>query len=428
MKKQKRNNKSVFWLMLLMLLITAGVLSWQGNSAAAEINNTLNGITNWSDEIHISTNSANGAFVPVIAYAPDGTVMVVYRHRTVGGFNIPYFTQSLGGSSWSNPAAVRNSPIDIPQVSVDFDTNSLAHAVWRTDTDIFHADENSWPGAGTPIVSTLESVLDPDIEVADDNTIHVVWAQGDTLSNIYHAYSQSGGAGWTLSPALATDTRKSIAPTVSMDNNGDVHVVWEERIFNVGQNEFITEIRYKKGTWVGNNLTFDANPTIISNSNINSNRPEIIAVGSDQVHVSYMEQVSEDEQYAMYGFYNGTVWLSPVPINNTAVGVNQSDPFFLITSLDVCGNSAYVFFHGSLSPTSKEQIQTGNSADGWNFIEQVTSSSNRSLNPSFVCNGSQQLFLAFTRIEESGPNAGTNQIYFLSQTGGGSFLPAIFSK
>jgi hypothetical protein len=423
----EKHFRYIYWLAPLVFLMGMGMLTLQRSAVTAEINAPE---ALWGNEMRISTNSPTGAFVPVIDRAPDGTLMVIYRHRTAGGFNIPYFTQSTNeGTTWSTSAAVRNSASEIPQVSFAFDNNNVAHAVWRTDSDIIHAAEGQWPGPGTPIADTVETVLDPDIDVADNNTLHVVWAQGSDLQtlNIYHAYSQNGGAGWTTSQPLATNTNKSIAPAVSVDNNGNVHVAWEERTFNVDIGDFVTAIHYKKGTWAGNTLTFATNPTTVSNPDINSNRPDIVTTDDGRVHISYMELAAEDEQYAMYVLYNGTTWLPPVDTtNNSQVGVNQSDPFFLITTLDVCDNIAYLYYHGALSPTAKEQILGSNSGINWSFREQVTDTTTRSINPSLVCDGSR-LFLAFVRIEESGPNAGTNQVYFVT-TGGSSFIPAIFKK
>lgn len=422
-----KQSRYIYWLIPLVFLMAMGMLALQSSAVTAEINSPE---ASWGNEMHISTNAPNGAFVPIIDRAPDGTLMVVYRHRTGGGFNIPYFTRSTNnGATWSTPAAVRNSSSEIPQVSFAFDNNNVAHAVWRTASDILHADEGQWPGPGSPVVDTVEMVLDPDIDVADDNTLHVVWAQGLNLQslNIYHAYSTNGGVGWTVSQPLATNTSKSIAPVVSVDNNGDVHVAWEERIFNIDVGDFVTEIRYKKGTWSGNTLTFSAGPKTVSNPDVNSNRPDIVASDDGRVHVSYMELVTDDEQYAMYVLYNGTTWLPPVDTtNNNQVGVNQSDPFFLISTLGVCDNNAYIYYHGALSPTAKEQILGSNSGDNWSFREQVTDNTTRSINPSLVCYGSQ-LFLAFARIEESGPNAGTNQVYFIKSSSG-SFLPVVLNN
>lgn len=423
----EKHPRYIYWPALLVFLMGLGMVALQSSTVTAEINAPE---ALWGDEMHISTNASNGAFVPVIDRAPDGTLMVVYRHHTAGGYNIPYFTQSTNeGAAWSTPAVVRNSASEIPQVSFAFDSNSVAHAVWRTDSDIVHAAEGQWPAGGTPIVDSAEMVLDPDIDAADNNTLHVVWAQGQDLQslNIYHAYSQNGGAGWTISPPLATNTNKSIAPAVSVDNLGNVHVAWEERTFNVDIGDFVTIIHYKKGTWSGNTLTFSTDPTTVSNSTINSNRPDIVATDDGKVHISYMELESEDEQYAMYVLYNGAAWLPPVDTtNNNQVGVNQSDPFFLITALDVCDNTAHLYYHGALSAIAKEQILGGNSGDNWSLREEVTESTTRSINPSLICDGSR-LFLAFVRIEESGPNAGTNQVYFV-MTGGGVFLPIIVKK
>jgi hypothetical protein len=126
----------------------------------------------------------------------------------------------------------------------------------------------------------------------------------------------------------------------------------------------------------------------------------------------------------MYVRHNGSTWLPPVETNNTPVSVNQSDPFFLIAAMDVCNDIVYIYYHGALTSVEKEQILGSNSADNWSFREEVTDDTVRSVNPTVVCVG-EQLYMAFNRIEESGPNNGTNQVYFISATGGGAYLPIV---
>jgi hypothetical protein len=427
--KQEKNRKTLIGLLPLLILMLVLMLGLQSGAVTAEIN-SMEGVLTWGDPVHISTNSPNGAFVPTIAQAPDGTIMIVYNHTTAGGFELPYFVQSSNnGNNWSPPNPVRSGTQDISQATFTFDSNSVAHAVWRTNTDILYSAEGNWPTAGTPVVATAGAVIDPDIGVANNGTIHVVWAQSTALQdNIYHAYSTSGGAGWTLSPPLATDARKSSGPTISIDNSGNVHIAWVERMAIFP--DLVTEIRYKKGTWSGNTLTFNAVPTTISNLADNSNhKPEIATSSNGRVHVSYSRgalNVTSD-QYPMYAQFNGTAWLAPVDITGgNPVNVNQSTPFYLKSTIASCDN-LYIYYHGALSPTAKEQILGHNNGDNWAYREQVTESDTRNINPSLACNCSQ-LFLALERIEESGPNAGTSQIYFIGDTGGGIFLPAIMKN
>lgn len=430
--EQEKKKQSIVRLLLLILFMTAVMVAMQNEAVTAEVTSP-DGAPPWGDEMHISTTSPDGAFVPTISHASDGRVMVAYRHNTPGGFNLPYFVQTQdSGNSWETPGAIRTGSTPIPQVELTFSNNSTAYAVWRTETDILFSSENNWSGPGTPIVATAALVYDPDIAVAPNGTIHVVWAQKDpgagVLDNIHHAYSQSGGAGWTVSPALATNTQRSSVPAIAVDSAGNVHVVWEERIFNMDILAFVNTIYYKKGTWSGNNLVFSANPTPISDDEVDSERPAIVATSDGRVHISYTEDLGDDSQYPMYAQYNGASWLAPVDITDgVPVGVNQADPFYLITTIDACDGIVYIYYHGSQSPTSKEQILGRNSGDSWATLDEVTESTFRSINPDVVCYGSE-VYMAFSRIEESGPNAGTNQIYGISASGGGIFLPILMKN
>ena len=78
---------------LLVLGLLAATVLLQSRLVTAEINSPDSPAV-WGQEERVSTTSATGAFVPVIDRAPDGTVMVVYRHLTGGGYILPYYVKS----------------------------------------------------------------------------------------------------------------------------------------------------------------------------------------------------------------------------------------------------------------------------------------------------------------------------------------------
>ncbi len=94
-----------------------------------------------------------------------------------------HFRQSTdGGTTWSNPAPIQNDDTNLREVNLAFDANNKAHAVWRTTNQIWHAREDEWPASinsNLVVSATGELVRSPDIAIAPDNTLHVVWAQGD---------------------------------------------------------------------------------------------------------------------------------------------------------------------------------------------------------------------------------------------------------
>jgi hypothetical protein len=406
--------KTVFLVTILSLLLLGAIVPWQQSVIGA---NGVAGSGGWETPLHLSTTSTNGAFIPVLQAAPNGSLMVMYNHQLSSGANNPYFRQLPAGSdNWSSPAPVRTSTDNLRQATFAFDNNSLAHAVWRTvQEEIQYAAQNQWPNQAETIVSVdaPDSVLNPDIVIDSNNLPHVVWAQGP-ISNrhIRHAYRIGGP--WIIADLSTTD-RFSGSPSVAVDADRNVHVVWDEEI--VGSEPPFPihyEIHYKKGTWTGSGYTWGVNPTILSIGIDTARRPTIVNDGNT-LHVAFTRRDSSTEQYAYYTrFTPGSGWSTPVDTTNgSPVGVNTNSPFFLTNTVSTCNNKVAIHFHGTLTSTGSESIwgTHNNNNQGWSGRTRVTTGSERTINPSAVCLGGT-VHLVYEVIHQINDN---HQIYYISQ-------------
>lgn len=380
----------------------------------------------WEGERLLSTTSTAGAFKPSLRAAGNGDLIIAYNHKINSSTRNPYYRLSTdGGETWSTPAPIQNSSSNLRQVTVDFDNNNVAHAAWYSNSGLFHAAQNQWPNNSNTVYATSADILDPKLTVSSDNVLHLVWAQGDVgdLHNIYHAYSQNGGATWSTPTALATNTRHSSYPSLDTDNSGNVYVVWEERILDPDLGSFRYELRYKKGTKSGSSYSWDSSPSIVSGNALQARRPAI-AVRGDTLHFSYAIQESNEEQYPYYRRYSpGSGWSAPRDVsNNTPVSVNTNSPFFLLSTVQVCGNNVYIYYHGSAERNANEQIWGATSTNNWSMVEEVTGSNSRNINPVLVCLGGN-LHLGIERVEQATVN---HQIYYnVSNNVNELFLPLI---
>lgn len=368
----------------------------------------------WGTPMHISTTSTAGAFRASLAQAPDDTLLLAYNHEASGVQN-PYFRRSYdGGGTWSAPAPIYSSPDDIRQVKVVYDNNNVAHAIWRDGSTLQHAAESAWPNGADTIISTSDVLFDPAVAVGSDNVLHLVWTQGSNLHNVYYARSTDGGATWSSPTALATETRHSSAPAIAVDGSGNVHVVWEERIFDIGLLGYRFEIHYRKGTKSGPGaVNWDAGPTVLSANLVTSKRPSIIAAGS-RVHVSFARQETNEQQYPYYTRWEPvTGWTQPFDVSRGhPVSVNSNAPFYLISSLALCNDDLYIYYHGASIANAKEQIWGVNSANNWASRDAVTSPDDRHINPSLVCRDGF-MHLTFERVLQATVN---HQIYFATSS------------
>jgi hypothetical protein len=395
---------------LLSLLFLGAIIPWQQSASGANVVASSGG---WETPLHLSTTSTNGAFIPVLQAAPNGSLMVMYNHQLSSGVDNPYYRHLPAGSdNWSSPAPVRTSTDNLRQVTFAFDNNSTAHAVWRTAQAIQYAVQSQWPNQAETIVSTPDGVKDPDIAIDNNNLPHVVWVQD---KQIYHAY-RTGGM-WIITD-LSTDEhdeRLSESPSVTVDADRNVHVVWDERFAVPPPSRH--EIHYKKGTWTGSGYNWDSNPTNLSAGIDLAHRPTIINEGNS-LHVAFTRRDSNTKQFPYYTRFTpdspGSGWIAPVDTTGGyPVSVNTNLPFYLTNSVSICNNAVALHYEGALTTTGSESIwgTRNNNNQGWSGRTRITSDTERTFNPSAVCiNGT--VHLVYEVVVQIDSN---HQIYYTKQ-------------
>lgn len=421
---RKRSTPRIFVLIVgALLVITTGLMSSIDSVAAPAVE------LKWDPLQHISTAAPNGAFRPILRQAPNGTLMVAYNRDTATTTRNPYFSRSVDdGVTWSTPAPIRNVDQRLRQVTLAFDNNNTAHAVWRSNSGLAHAAQSQWPNGENTIVSTGDILFDPYLAIGSDNVLHVVWAQAhgtQGLHDIFHAYSTNGGSSWSTPTNLVVDNdRHSSAPAVAVDAQNNAHVLWEERVLDLGQpGNYRYEIHYKKGTKSGSSYNWQGTATVLSGNIPTARRPAIVADGND-LHVSFARQVSDEEQYPYYRhFVPGSGWTAPRDASNgNPLSVNTNSPFFLISSIANCNNGVYLYYHGSEQTNANEQIFGVSDYDNWGAVDTVTSDTVRHVNPVVICRGGS-LYMVVERVELATLN---HQVYFTaSRNINGVFLPII---
>jgi hypothetical protein len=424
----KRFSGSWRWLWLLALLV-APVL-WLNREAAAEPE-TPAAIQAWDEPVLFSTTSTtNGAYLPVIGLAPNGTLLVAYNHR-IGTINNPYYRlRPPGGLVFTPPAPIHVAAVDSTQVQFAFDNNSAAHAVWRTATTVEYAHQSVWPSNGYETVTASGQLIrDPHIDVGGNGHIHVVWTQGENPQAVYYSFSTNNGNNWSTPQQISASdaARNAIVPKVAVDANNTVHVVWEARIFDVGLLDFRWQIEYRTATWNGAAYTWSALPATVLSSGVQDVRPALTAVGNE-LHLSYTQQVTlkkgSPEQSVYYRRYTpGDGWSAPAnATGGLPLKVNTNSPFYLVSTITACdADDIHIFFHGALEENGQEQILGSSSAQGWTVRDFVTDGFSRDVNPSATCDDGQ-LHVVYERIFVANQ---LHQVYYVTGAPEGLFLPFI---
>jgi hypothetical protein len=217
-----------------------------------------------------------------------------------------------------------------------------------------------------------------------------------------------------------------------VDQGGNLHVVWEERIFDIGIPGFRFEIHYKKGTVSGSTITWSGSPRRLSTGITEARFPSILSQGND-LHVAFARRETtllHEEQYAYYTHFKpGSGWSTPIDTTKgNPVNINTNVPFVLSTTMAYCDNSLYLYYHGALAPNGKERLLGANSVSGWLPRNEVTKGISRTIRPSLAC-VSGNLHLVFDVVVQPDVD---HQIYYMNEgvdKGDGSvFIPTIFKK
>jgi hypothetical protein len=413
--------------LLIALIIGGGFIMLAArNAAQAEATITTAASVAWPPGAHVSTTANFGAFTAQLRTAPNGDMLLIYNQRLFSSPQQPetnpyYRVMASGSNQWSAPQPVYVSGVSLGQVSFAFNGNSVAHAVWRTTTEIHHASQNLWPDSYNLVAIGGASVVDPAIAIGPDNVVHVVWSQGNpdpTKGNdIYHAYSLNNGVSWSAATALAGDTHNSQVPTIAITANGDAHVIWEETLSTNNH-----QLRYKRGAKSGSTYIWDATYFVVSDSLTTARQPLLLAEGN-VLHFSFTRRVSNNEQYAYYRqrASNGSWGTMSDITQGVALSVNTNAPFYLLSDMVICNNNLTIFYHGNPTIGSPEQIFTHELTDsGWSSRQTVTTDNERRVRPSAACRNGV-IHLTYEQVVQTYQN---HQIYhaFAHDT---IFLPII---
>jgi len=126
-----------------------------------------------------------------------------------------------------------------PEIAVDSDNN--LHVVLDAGTEIYYVKSTNrgrtWsqptmisdPGPSNPLTDSL----DPHITIGPGGEIYVVWYQrpaGFESDEVFFTKSTDGGITWSTDVMVSTSSIPSSDPRIAVAPNGDIYVVWEEKL------------------------------------------------------------------------------------------------------------------------------------------------------------------------------------------------------
>ncbi|MBE0433961.1 hypothetical protein IBX73_10925, partial [candidate division WOR-3 bacterium] len=139
------------------------------------------------------------------------------------------------------------------------------------------------------ISQTSGNSFTPSVAVSNDGTVYVVWAESTGVNNFEIFFSENHGSGWSDALNISANATISVAPDVTVDGSGNVHVCWWDFIFEGPDNMALYRMRRADGTW--DTIQVVAHTTTASDSVVTL--PRIAAGFNDVVYIMWWGYMGE---------------------------------------------------------------------------------------------------------------------------------------
>jgi hypothetical protein len=360
----KPNNNNGFATPLNIRIVTTNqevFIEWQDSNNAGSCNQTYQWSTDagstWSDQ-HIMLDTLRGCAIEN-QYFENGDNL--FLATTI---NAQVYFLAWNGKNWSEPRSQTelsgfqdnetSTQIVLGCLSITQGPNSSIYVVgcdtgsgadiWLTSRSL--GDLNTWfppPSTwSTPVVlASGSNDFDSETILADKfENFHAFWMQPYSTSGITSTvgtnrspqgiyYSQLQGDKWLQPMTILKSSISNVGQfSVSMDENGDLLLVWTEAD--------TSDIMFSwANAGVANISSEWSKPVFLPSLSSENTSPFILAGGSGKIYVAYAIPINEDRGiYLTQTNDNGSSWSQPVQIFNGVTADSQmvDQPKLAITS------------------------------------------------------------------------------------------------
>jgi hypothetical protein len=198
----------------------------------------------WTPMEQLSDNPGYAGFPSIAVDGQDRVHLVWYGFD---GYVYQIYYRRLEATGWTTEQALTSESVDATNPAIALGSDGVVHVAWFRVRGQDGDTEIAYLRFATDVVQESLAIsqagvpsIDPSIVVDGNGIVHVVWAGLlDGFERIQHA---SRGPGWstieTISPASST----AVHPSLSLDATGRLYVAWEG-----GDGQVYYQIR--NGTW-----------------------------------------------------------------------------------------------------------------------------------------------------------------------------------
>lgn len=254
------------------------------------------GGTQWDEPFRLTSD---GAIVRFSAIAADsqGDVHAFWVHGS--GSTKPtdlVFYRGLEAGQWGEPidlfAGFDGERFSLPAVAVDH--RDRVHLIWNSGRGLYYSstparrasDLRSWQSPS--LVVRADAVGQMALVVAQDQTVHVVYARRQAGTNLMYVRTDDLGATWSMPQAISfigpSDEQVPDSPHMATSDEGDLHVVWAE---NYPPEYVGRQILYANSGDNGRTWTTPKSLSELTTSEGWNHHPRIVVDSFNDVHVTW---------------------------------------------------------------------------------------------------------------------------------------------
>ncbi len=205
--------------------------------------------SSWTITEIASIDSTKHSYFPSLAIDLLGNVHLAWADETnLAGagvdFDIFYKLWNATSTTWTSTEVVSTESTEqSSHPSLALDSSRNVHVAWNDETnyasagvdfDIFYKlwDSSSSTWTTTEVISTISAgdSSDPSLAVDSIGNIHIAWEDFTvTDRDIFYRHWNSSSSSWSMTVGVSSEsTRNSENPSLGVDSNGYVHIVWQD--------------------------------------------------------------------------------------------------------------------------------------------------------------------------------------------------------
>ena len=245
---------------------------------------------NWTVTEVLSPGVAE-SYPPALAVGINNTIHLVWMED----WKIVYRMKSFDGNWTPIELVSTESPRTSYSPAITVDINGTVHVAWNeqkfengswTNFKIYYKSKplgGNWTSTEIVSIGHPMDARRPSIAVDNTGTVHIAWWEGDSrVGYIWYAKKLLGG-NWIEPEWISTQTTKAYRPSLGVETDGTVHIVWDD--YPMFGNNFNSDIYYRQKSQDGNWSATE----LFSNSSLPSLFPSLTIGTNGTVHVAWQD-------------------------------------------------------------------------------------------------------------------------------------------